>query len=672
MIKKQSKKTILFSGLSFKLLLNYSAIFCLIIIISSIFVHNNIKKNIQKRITDNLTNSNKLIATMITTNADNTIQNYLRAVAMKNFEIVSYIADNCKKNNISVEEAQNQAKEILLSQKIGKTGYIYCLNSNGVLVVHPKNELVNKNISNYPFIQKQIQDKQGYIEYNWKNPDDIDERPKALYMTYFKAWDWIISVSSYREEFLDFINLDDLKQKIINLRFGKTGYPFIMDSKGNIVCHPKLKIQNVFDKKDSNGKYFVREICQKKNGYINYTWKNPDEKNYRMKFVIFNYIPEFDWIVLSSCYYDEIYMPLSKIKTSMILTVIIMIILFIPISLFISKKILTPLNLITDTAYKLSSYDLTIQLPEKTNDEIGVLFQSIEEMVNQFRLLLIEVKMNGDNLINSAMEMENNIHAIASSADEMNSNTENISSMAKSMAIHINVITESMNSMLISINESRNNAINGSQIAEKAVEIANKSVESMTALEKSANIIGEVTEVIKKIADKTSLLALNADIEAASAGEVGKGFAVVANEIKEFAKQSSKAADKIAKRIQNMQNNSKHAIGAFYEFSDIINSISDSSESIAKQLDEQTKTVKEISLNVNSANDNINNIASSMQQLSGATNNISMNLGFAASGNIDDQNGNDKNQYTGINISASKVTGLAKNLFKLVDKFKLG
>ncbi len=84
-------------------------------------------------------------------------------------------------------DAKRLAADILLSQSIGITGYLYCLDSRGVLKVHPKESLRDTDISSYGFVQEQIHRKEGYLEYDWKNPDDDEIRPKALYMTYFAA-----------------------------------------------------------------------------------------------------------------------------------------------------------------------------------------------------------------------------------------------------------------------------------------------------------------------------------------------------------------------------------------------------------------------------------------------------------------------------------------------------
>ncbi len=90
-------------------------------------------------------------------------------------------------------------------------------------------------------MKQQITQDTGYIEYMWKNPNDDQARPKALYMTYFEPWDWIVSVSSYKSEFSELIDVTDFESTILQVKFGETGYPLIMDYDGTFLLHPELK-----------------------------------------------------------------------------------------------------------------------------------------------------------------------------------------------------------------------------------------------------------------------------------------------------------------------------------------------------------------------------------------------------------------------------------------------
>ena len=296
-----------------KLLLGYLTPFVLFFVTGALILYPLVRRTIEANIESELNNTTKTILSMVKTAADASIKNYLRAVAEKNRDIVEASYRLYQQGVLSENDARERAMSVLLSQRIGETGYIYCLDSKGIIEVHPVAALHGAELTQYGFIQEQLKKREGYIEYDWKNPGETNIRAKALYMTYFQPWDWIISVSSYREEFKKLIKIEDLRDSILSIRFGKTGYPYILDSKGNVVAHPVLT-ENILDAKDHKGREFVKEMIEKKDGKIIYTWRNPDESEYREKLVFFNYIPEFDWIVASSSYVEEFYEPLKYIR----------------------------------------------------------------------------------------------------------------------------------------------------------------------------------------------------------------------------------------------------------------------------------------------------------------------------------------------------------------------
>ncbi|MCD4677634.1 MAG: cache domain-containing protein, partial [Desulfobacula sp.] len=268
----------------------------------------------EKNIESELQNSTSAILNNVKTAVSVSIKNHLRAVAEKNHDIIRHLYDLQATGEISLKEAKARAADIILCQQIGTTGYVCILDGTGRVIKHPKKTLEGLDISDYKFVQEMITKKNGYIEYDWKNPDDPMPRPKALYLNYFEPWNWMITVSSYRKEFSKLVNINDFKESILSLRFGKTGYSYIMDTKGNMIIHPELAGINVFSHQDFSSKFFKR-MLKKKNGKMIYSWKNPKEDRFRKKLVIFNYIPEYEWIVASSSYLDEFFSPLKPLKT---------------------------------------------------------------------------------------------------------------------------------------------------------------------------------------------------------------------------------------------------------------------------------------------------------------------------------------------------------------------
>jgi|GEM_PF-3699536 len=169
----------------YKLLISYSAVFFLSITLGSVVIYSFVRRNIESSIESELKNTTATILKMARASADTSIKNHLRAVAEKNLEIVEYLYAQFQSGALSESAAKDQARAILLSQTIGKTGYIYILDSNGIILIHPKSALHGAVLSEYDFIQDQRARKAGYLEYDWKNPGESQARPKALYMNYF-------------------------------------------------------------------------------------------------------------------------------------------------------------------------------------------------------------------------------------------------------------------------------------------------------------------------------------------------------------------------------------------------------------------------------------------------------------------------------------------------------
>ncbi len=380
----------------YRLLLSYSAVFVLAVTLGSIAIYALVRRSIQANIDKELSNYTEATLNMVRTSVAVSIKNHLRAVAERNREIANYFHREYLEGRLSEAEAKARTAEILLSQKIGETGYIYCVDSSGFVVVHRRKALRNVNVADFAFVREQMSRKEGYIEYEWKNPGETVTRPKALYMTYFQPWDWIISASSYREEFRALVNTDDFRESILSLRYGETGYSFVMDGKGNIVIHPKLEGQNLMESKDANGRRVAKEMCTRKSGKIIYSWKNPDESVPRQKVVFFNYVPELDWIVASSGYLDEFYAPLTNVRRAILVTVSVLLILFLPITTRISSSITNPLQELMHRFASGATGDLSGRVDTRSRDELGQLaeyFNTFMERLEEYnRSLKAEIQ----------------------------------------------------------------------------------------------------------------------------------------------------------------------------------------------------------------------------------------------------------------------------------------
>ncbi|MBF0469715.1 MAG: cache domain-containing protein, partial [Desulfamplus sp.] len=386
-----------------KLLGGYTLIFILATLLGGAVVYRQVRTTIEINIESELTNATAAIQSMVRTAAATSIKNHLRAIAEKNREIVQSIHKDFLKGLISENDAKAMCRKILFSQTIGKTGYLFCANSSGIAIEHPNPGVTGKDFSKRDFVKIMIRMKTGYLEYDWKNPEDDHLKPKAMYISYFEPWDWIIAASSYREEFKELINISDFRQNILSLIFGKTGYAYITDSKGNLIVHP-FNTGNYFDATDSGGRYFVREICRLKNGKAIYTWKNPEDNYPREKMVIFNHIPEYDWIVASASYLDEIFYPLKTVRNTIVTMVMLICILVFSTSLWINATVILPLKSLMKRFAMGASGDFDIRMPVQSTDEIG-------QLADYFNKFMDTLDLYGKNL-----RSEMNLHQMTARA----------------------------------------------------------------------------------------------------------------------------------------------------------------------------------------------------------------------------------------------------------------
>lgn len=320
---------------------------------------------------------------MVETTTSVSIKNHLRAIAESNLEVIESMYDKYLQGMLSELEARQYSMDILYNQSVGKTGYVYCIDSRGIAQVHPRTGVQGKDFSHRKFVQQQIQRKNGYLEYFWKNPNEQQERPKALYMAYFEPWDWIISVTSYKEEFFDLINIDDFRDKILEVSFGETGYPFMVNTKGDIIVHPEIS-GNHYDAVDNKGQPFIKTIIDTGTGSFYYSWKNPSDPVARRKIVAYDPLPSFNWIVASSVYADEVLEPLARIQK--LFALILLITLFVTgiITLLVSSTILKPL---VQFIHRLENAkeDWMVRMDSGRQDEIGRLATSFNLFMDRLK-----------------------------------------------------------------------------------------------------------------------------------------------------------------------------------------------------------------------------------------------------------------------------------------------
>ncbi len=387
-----------------KLLLSYSLLFFLALLLAFSVVYTILRDAITANIENELQNSSTAIYNLVKTAAAVSTKNYLRAVAEKNHEIVLANYNEFVRGEISEQEAKNRASRLLLSQSIGQSGYIYCLDSNGIVTVHPQSQLLQSDVSEFTFVRDQMRKKKGYLEYDWQNPGETEARPKGLYMVHFEPWDWIISVSAYRSEFKNLVNVEDFKKSVLDQRFGKTGYSFVFTGDGTAIIHPKLEGVNILLGGELS-KAFLGEMVGKKNGRILYPWKNPGESRSREKLCLFNSIEDYGWIVGSASYLDEYYQPLHTVGLVLVVIFILTLFLVLPLTAKLSDSITNPLRRLMQFFEQASAGNFALRMEAAGHNEIATLSRYFNNFMTQLENYSSSLKQE----IDVRREMANNL-----------------------------------------------------------------------------------------------------------------------------------------------------------------------------------------------------------------------------------------------------------------------
>ena len=337
----------------------------------------------------------------------------------------------------------------------------------------------------------------------------------------------------------------------------------------------------------------------------------------------------------------------SALKVLVVASVIVTL-LTVALGWFIVMISLTrPVNAMIDSMARLADNDLEVDVPGvgKT-DEIGAMADAVQifkdnlirnrkleaEQANaqeeqQRRALAIEERTRAfDKIISQTLatvtaaagQMESSSQSMSETAEETNVQSNTVAASAEEASTNVQTVAAATEELNASIAEIAGQVNQSRQAASSAVSEVDKANENVRELARAAQSIGEVLTLISDIAEQTNLLALNATIEAARAGEAGKGFAVVASEVKSLAEQTAKATDEIGSQIGNIQSSTEDSVEAVNRIGTVIEQISERSSAVAAAVEEQTCATQEIARNVAEVSKGAGDVTSNITEVSKA------------------------------------------------------
>ena len=319
--------------------------------------------------------------------------------------------------------------------------------------------------------------------------------------------------------------------------------------------------------KTKDGRFIVRDMLEKKNGVAVYA---PEDKllSARDKISVFEPYEHWNWLVVSGSYLDEFTRDASTVQRALAVGGLIIAVLIALATFAVTRVWLKrPLQGLAGVFAAISGGDLTVPIVVRNRDEVGQLLTSCQSMCAQLRQMIGAIQ-------DGMSQIAQGSNDLAREADEVAVGSHDQSNESMALAAAIEELATSIEQMSGHSNDTRSVVEHSNEISQRGSRVIGEAVESMHSiagtvrnaadvvarLGSETDSINQIVGVIREIADQTNLLALNAAIEAARAGEAGRGFAVVADEVRKLAERTTGATRVIGEKIGQIQQGATNAV----------------------------------------------------------------------------------------------------------------
>jgi len=317
----------------------------------------------------------------------------------------------------------------------------------------------------------------------------------------------------------------------------------------------------------------------------------------------------------------------KSMQITMIIGTLIALIMGAGVAVFISRIIVVRLNAVVERTQNIASGDLQgTELTAKGHDEIADLTVSINDMSSGLKDIIEQISGSAQNLGRSSEELSTITEQTSQNIYEQQSQTEQVATAMNEMSATVQEVSQNISGTAHAANEAHIETAGGSKVVESSVQAIQQlagqlegAADVIHQLEQDSKDINTVLDVIKGIAEQTNLLALNAAIEAARAGEQGRGFAVVADEVRTLAGRTQESTEEINQVIEKLQSGSRKAV-------EVMTQSREDARAVSEQAAQAGKSLSAISTAVALINDMSTQIASAAEQQSATTEEINRNI----------------------------------------------
>jgi methyl-accepting chemotaxis protein len=449
---------------------------------------------------------------------------------------------------------------------------------------------------------------------------------------------------------------------LAKIKFGKDGYFFGHDS--NVVRlfrgdSPVDVGQSLADRRDPNGVYINRElvnVAKNSSYYVNYSSPLPTDDSVLVPKMAYSYyLPKWDMALGTAINLDGVEAQIAKVEgeideristiiTSIVVIAAVLLVVFGIVGVVLSNTFLRPLQQIKDNLDDIAAGegDLTRRLPINGDDEIGQLAGSFNRFVEKVHGLVRQiVDMTGQ-----LTELVGQVSAQAQRSEEamerQRHETDQVATAINEMSAAAHEVAQSAQGAAEAAQKTDTEGQAAKKVVDGSIERIHTLVQdirvsgvSLDSLQKDVSSIVSVLDVIRSIAEQTNLLALNAAIEAARAGEAGRGFAVVADEVRALASRTQQSTQEIQGMIDRLQKGTQDAVTSMRRSSDagdvtseqanragmsldaiaqLIGTINAMNAQIASAAEEQTAVAEEINRSVHKIAVAVDSVADETQQ----------------------------------------------------------